>query len=658
MKKRLQPLRGCLKSYFIKILQFFIVCAPTTKAVGSKCVIKMEPTASVVGLPKKMRQLRLLSRPRWGTTLLTGLITTNSVLFAQQDQQSIHVEQSVYYQKFGQQKAIFYDSLSGFRGQTIDLSRNDCLLNKVVFGFHPYWAGSDYLNYQWNLISDFCYFSYEVDPSTGDPVTYHDWLTDPAIDSAQAHDVNVHLCATIFSGHTAFFTNPAARQNLVANLVDLVKQRNAHGINVDIELLPSSMSDSVTVFMRDLSVQFKTAIPGALVSICLPAVDWDQDFQLEAMSDFVDFFFVMGYDYYWNGSDQAGPVSPLYSLTPGYNYSLARTISAYETAGMQREKFILGIPYYGRKWKTQSDNIPSPILANGTAVTYANVRNNGSTYSPDHYHWELNSFSSCYIFYQNSSWYQCFIGLDRDLREKYDLVNYRGLAGIGIWALGYDDGYLELWQAISDNFTDCYIPPVFDTIVDSGGPTWNYYADEDYSMTIDHGYTDTHYLTFTSFGLEDAFDSIWLYAGPDATYPMIGAYSGTAGPSTLSSQNGAFTLKFKSGAINNFSGWSAVFHDGTLGIGDQSISDIDEMLIYPNPAKDFIKILLPENVTVGMLLIHDYSGRLIYKENVGPACHSRIMHIGIENYPTGLYSVEYQSNNGRIIRAGFIKVIG
>ena len=50
-------------------------------------------------------------------------------------------------------------------------------LNKVVFGWHPYWAGSDYLNYQWNYLSDIAYFAYSVDYTNGSYTTIHDRIT-------------------------------------------------------------------------------------------------------------------------------------------------------------------------------------------------------------------------------------------------------------------------------------------------------------------------------------------------------------------------------------------------------------------------------------------------------------------------------------------------
>ncbi|MCX7728390.1 MAG: hypothetical protein N2203_02860, partial [Bacteroidia bacterium] len=57
-----------------------------------------------------------------------------------------------------------------------------CNLNKRVFGWFPYWQGSTYTNFQWNLLSDFCYFDYTVNPNNGNNSnSSYAWLTSNAV---------------------------------------------------------------------------------------------------------------------------------------------------------------------------------------------------------------------------------------------------------------------------------------------------------------------------------------------------------------------------------------------------------------------------------------------------------------------------------------------
>ncbi len=109
-------------------------------------------------------------------------------------------------------------------------------------------------------------------------------------------------------------------------------------------------------------------------------------------------------------------------------------------------------------------------------------------------------------------------------------MNRRNLGGIGIWALGYDDGYTELWGLIANKFSSEALAPEADTIYDSGGPAFNYYNDEIYLYTISAPEQKTIQLTFEFLDLEPEYDSLWIYDGPDTTALLIGGYSGNDDP--------------------------------------------------------------------------------------------------------------------------------
>jgi spore germination protein YaaH len=187
----------------------------------------------------------------------------------------------------------------------------------------------------------------------------------------------------------------------------------------------------------------------------------------------------MGYDYYYGGSTTAGPEAPLYNFQTGYNYTLTKSITYYLKQGVPNSKLLLGLPYYGREWSTSGSAIPSSTTGSYTGTkTFAVVKNSPATYSAATYNWEPNSFSSLYVRYTGTEWRQCWIDEGRSMRYKFKMVNERGIGGIGIWALGYDDGYNDFWSAIQDHFSDCALAPCSDTIYDMGGPNRNYYDNE------------------------------------------------------------------------------------------------------------------------------------------------------------------------------------
>ena len=173
-----------------------------------------------------------------------------------------------------------------------------CNLNKRVFGWHPYWSGSTVSNnYQWNLLSDLCYFSYEFNAATGAPTNTHSWATVDVVDSALANGVRVHLCVTMFGStdHTTFFGSTTAQTALISNLVNAVDSRNAHGINIDFEGVASTHKAALTTFIQRMSDSLHTRVPGAELSIAMPAVDWSpSEWDLPAIIPYVDLFIFMG----------------------------------------------------------------------------------------------------------------------------------------------------------------------------------------------------------------------------------------------------------------------------------------------------------------------------------------------------------------------------
>ncbi len=477
-----------------------------------------------------------------------------------QEWRSIRQIELEYYNQFIVQNDEDWNQIRGESKPNGRVSDKSCTLNKIVFGWHPYWNNGLEANYDWSLISDLSYFCYEVNPSTGNANSTHSWSTANVVTQALAHGVRVNLCVTLFSDHATFLTNSTAKQTLISNLINLVSSRGAHGVNIDFEGLPSSQKTNFTNFMVDLCNQFHSQIPGSQVSLCLYAVDWSNVFDIATLKNYVDLFTIMGYDYYYSGSSTAGPTSPLYSFTSSYDYNVGKSINYYLNAGVPPSKLVLGLPYYGIEWPTSSSSIPSSTTGTGSSRTYKTVKNNSSGYyTSSNKHFNTSSYVPYYVFNDGSSWRQCWIDDGYSLGKKMELVWKRGIAGIGIWALGYDDGYADLWNKLNEKLTTCFTQACVDTIYDTGGPDRNYYNNENYSYTISPTNASSVQLTFQSFNLEANYDSLWLYDGPSTASPLIGAYTGTNSPGTVSTTQPHLTIRFKSDGATVTSGFSAIW---------------------------------------------------------------------------------------------------
>jgi spore germination protein YaaH len=327
-------------------------------------------------------------------------------------------------------------------------SQGNALLTRAVFGYHPYWVSDEALAaYRFDLLSHVAYFSCEVDPSTGRPLTVHDWMSTPLVDSARAHGVKVLLAATCFGAANTrtLLQSPAARDTLIAHLIALLQARGAGGVNIDFEAVPADARDNLTRFMADLRNRLDAAIPGALVSAAVPAVDWTGAWDLPSLADVIDLFFIMGYDYYWSGSATAGPVAP---VSTG-SLNVTATVDWYLGEGVPPGRIILGVPYYGYDWPVVSDASQASTTGRGTARVYATVQD---MLPQAEAQWST-LHRNPWLRYRPSGWRQCWYDDALSLGYKYDLVIERDLAGPGIWALGYDEGHDELWQLIEQRFS-------------------------------------------------------------------------------------------------------------------------------------------------------------------------------------------------------------
>jgi spore germination protein YaaH len=478
-------------------------------------------------------------------------------------QRSIMQVQSEEYSKYNFTTEEQWDSL--YRAQnpnatiqkTAHPNSTSCNLTKVVYGWNPYWiSASQYNNYNYSLLSDLCYFSYEVNASTGGYSSIHNWTTSGAVNNAQAAGCRVSLCATLFSNHNTFLGSASSRQNFISTMISLLQARNANGVNIDFEGMGSSSSANFTQFMIDLCTQMHAAIPGSKVSIAMPSVDWSNVFDEGTLNPYVDYFIIMGYDYHWGGGPNAGPVSPLYHGNYWSTICCDKSMAYYLAEGVSPNKLCLGVPYYGYDWPTSSNAINSTTTASGTAVVYYTTKANAQTYGQQ---WDNNS-ATPYYMYNSGGWHQAWYDDETSLSAKYDKVNQINIGGIGIWALGYDDGYTACWDAIRDKFTDCIAPQgCSGTITDLGGPG-NYFDNEDWSYTIAPPNANQVTLTFSSFALENNYDFLYVYDGPNTASPLIGTYTGSTNPGTLTANSGRMTLRFTSDVSTQAQGFNATWN--------------------------------------------------------------------------------------------------
>ena len=359
--------------------------------------------------------------------------------FGQENFKSIH-QIELNYNKENYLEPLFKPYLGP--ADPIQARRDDP--SKKVFGYHPYWQGTKWQSYNYDLLTTIAYFSAETN-STGDLTNLHGWPATDLINKAHANGVEVVLTVTLFdkSDIETLLSHNSYRDRLIKNLLYEVNRAGADGVNIDFESFPESQKNNLVSFVKNLRKSLRDSIPNAQVTLATPAVDWSNAWDFNALATESDGLFIMGYDYHWKGSTTTGPVAPL----TGGSYNITNTVNTYlSVTNNNYDKLILGNPYYGYEWPSNSGDKGASTTNDGTAVVFSTAESKALSYGKL---WDSDSQTPWYR-YQNPSWFQTWYDDSLSLSNKYDFVISKKLGGVGIWALGYDEGYDELWNALNE----------------------------------------------------------------------------------------------------------------------------------------------------------------------------------------------------------------
>lgn len=94
------------------------------------------------------------------------------------------------------------------------------------------------------------------------------------------------------------------------------------------------------------------------------------------------------------------------------------------------------------------------------------------------------------------------------------------------------------------------------TFYDSGGAGGSHGGNENYTQTFCSDASNCISFNFSSFDLGNG-DNLNIYDGPNTSSALIGTYTGTGSPGTITSTTGCLTFQFTSSPGNNGSGWAA-----------------------------------------------------------------------------------------------------
>jgi spore germination protein YaaH len=340
----------------------------------------------------------------------------------------------------------------------------------TVFGWHPYWMGNAFEQYRFNLLTYISWFSYNIQPETGD-------CDNPqALDKekikalvALAHAAGCKVLLTITShtaeGNARLLGGADNQRRLRANLLGLLTELGMDGVDVNFENVPAGQTRNMTAFLEALSADLRKK--RFTLTVDLPIFDFNHIYELGRLQQSIDLFIITGYDYFNGLSRTDGPVAPLDA--PAGAYSIKRSVDRYYQTGVRRQQLLLGLPYYGAVWagKSSGANRLDTSLQFSGHQTYRAIQGKYCKYDPQF------DAASCSKFYfvqprPDSNYFEkCWFDDAFTLGEKFSWVLNEEMAGVGIWALGYDNGYPEMWEMIARRYGRDSVAVYRDPLVES-----------------------------------------------------------------------------------------------------------------------------------------------------------------------------------------------
>lgn len=264
---------------------------------------------------------------------------------------------------------------------------------------------------------------------------------------------------------------PENRQAFVASCVDLFLRGQFapgvtepgifDGIDVDWEYPERPEAENFQALLEEFRRQMRAVRPGLLLTVAVP----DQPYVLTgtdfgAIARLVDQVGVMNYDYAGPWEHTTGFLAPLF---PGPNSihkeSIAGSLAAYEKAGVPREKLLMGLPFYGYRWRgVNPEN--NGLFQRGHGVRedkpYRYIRN-----LPDSYDSFRDPLSQAPWLFDGTNFWTFEDPVSISYKASYAAEQH--LAGVMIWELGQDTEDATLltmaWQSLRHPL---------DILVDSG----------------------------------------------------------------------------------------------------------------------------------------------------------------------------------------------
>ena len=271
-----------------------------------------------------------------------------------------------------------------------------------------------------------------------------------------AHKQNVEVWMTVrdFDGGISsekesyeLLSYTSRRETLITQLIAEALRVGVDGINVDFEKISGECGEHYIEFIRELSVKCRQN--GLVLSVdnYVPK-SFNTQYDRKEQGIVADYVVIMGYDEYYAGSPEAGPVS-------SYNYvkeGITETLKE-----VPAEKVISGIPFFTRLWKETPKTEEELKSDKGTDAEQYSTTVESDAYGMDNAQvivkqagvdttWDKKAGQNYATWEADGSKYEIWLEDSKSIEEKLKLMKKYKLAGTAEWSLGQESS--DIWNLI------------------------------------------------------------------------------------------------------------------------------------------------------------------------------------------------------------------
>ena len=271
-----------------------------------------------------------------------------------------------------------------------------------------------------------------------------------------AHKQNVEVWMTVrdFDGGISsekesyeLLSYTSRRETLITQLIAEALRVGVDGINVDFEKISDKCGEHYIEFIRELSVKCRQN--GLVLSVdnYVPK-SFNTQYDRKEQGIVADYVVIMGYDEYYAGSPEAGPVS-------SYNYvkeGITETLKE-----VPAEKVISGIPFFTRLWKETPKTEEELKSDKGTDAEQYSATVESDAYGMDNAQaivkqagvdttWDKKAGQNYATWEADGSKYEIWMEDSKSIEAKLKLMKKYKLAGTAEWSLGQESS--DIWNLI------------------------------------------------------------------------------------------------------------------------------------------------------------------------------------------------------------------